>query len=135
MDKLNVILDEGAVMPTRAHRDDAWLDVCLPTTIKTLYIRPNEGVDIDTGLHVQIPRGCLGLLKNKSGLNVRHGIVSEGVIDAGYTGSVHVKLYNHGYEWYKFCGGDKIGQLVVVPRYTPEPVLVDAFPATERGAD
>lgn len=135
MDKLNVMLDEGAVAPTRAHPDDAGLDIYLPTTYKTMYVEPRTGVDIDTGVHVEIPRGHVGLLKSKSGLNVRHGITSEGVIDAGYTGSIHVKLYNNGYEWYKFLGGDKISQLVIVPCFTPEVEVVEALAETERGED
>lgn len=55
------------------------------------------------------------MLKSKSGLNVWHGITSDGVIDEGYTGSIMVKLCNHGDKPYKIERGDKITQLVVVP--------------------
>lgn len=78
------------------------------------------------------------MLKSKSGLNVNNGIVSEGVIDSGYTGSIVVKLYNHGGYDYKVKAGDKISQLVILPILTPELEPVDSveeFGKSERGSD
>ena len=73
------------------------------------------------------------MLKSKSGLNCKHGLVSEGVIDAGYTGSIVVKLYNHGASTYTVKAGEKISQLVILPIITPEPEVVDSLADTERG--
>lgn len=73
------------------------------------------------------------MLKSKSGLNVAYGIVSEGVIAAGYTGSIKVKLYNHSEFDYCVHPCDKISQLVVLPIITPAVKVVSAFPQTERG--
>ncbi len=73
------------------------------------------------------------MLKSKSGLNVNHGLVSEGVIDSGYTGSICVKLYNHGKNPYIVKPGDKISQLVIMPILTPELELVEHLEDTERG--
>lgn len=72
-------------------------------------------------------------LKSKSGLNVKYGITSEGVIDVGYTGSIAVKLYNHSGADYAVHRGDKISQLVVVKIDTPELVPVVKLADTERG--
>ena len=90
---------------------------------------------IDTGVHVQIPDGFVGFLKSKSGLNVRLDITGEGVIDAGYTGSICVKLYNHGAQFHVFEAGDKIIQLVILPIYTPLLEQVDDLEDTDRGSD
>ena len=57
----------------------------------------------------------------------------EGVIDAGYTGSIKVKLYNLGEDIQYFQRGDKIAQLVILPIVTPALKLVDKFAKTERG--
>lgn len=38
---------------------------------------------------LQDKEGCVGMLKSKSGLNCHYGITGEGVIDSGYTGSIH----------------------------------------------
>ena len=73
------------------------------------------------------------MLKSKSGLNVKYGIISEGVIDAGYTGSIKVKLYSLDDEITRFKRGDKISQLVIMPIVTPAPKLVEKFAETERG--
>ena len=89
---LKIKLDEKAILPSRAHPSDAGLDIYSPYYTNIL---PKDSVTIDSGIHVAIPKGYVGFLKSKSGLNVKHGITSEGVIDAGYTGSIAVKLYNN----------------------------------------
>lgn len=109
---MKIVLDLLAFMPTRAHEYDAGLD--LYSASDDVYIYPGESELFDTGVHVQLPKNTVGFLKSKSGLNVKHGITSEGVIDVGYTGSIIVKLYNHGSKPYKVCRGDKISQLVMV---------------------
>lgn len=130
MKKVKIKLDEGAYMPERAYEYDAGYDLRSP--IKTrLYA--GQAVVIDTGVHIAIPHGHVGMLKSKSGLNVKHDIVGEGVVDSSYTGSIHVKLYNHGMESYVIEIGDKISQLVIMPIITPELVVVDELDETDRG--
>jgi len=128
--KLKIKLDPGAIMPTRAHETDAGLDLYAERSA-TIY--PQNAEIFDTGVHVAIPTGYVGFLKSKSGLNVGHGITSEGVIDAGYTGSMMIKLYNHTEYPYRVQRGDKISQLVILPIETPELELVDELEETERG--
>ena len=133
IEKIKVMLDEGAFMPERAHSADAGLDLFTPHKIE---IWPDDsGVTVNTGVHILIPEGYVGMLKSKSGLNVHKSILNEGVIDAGYTGSIVVKLYNHGSEAVLFEKGAKISQLVILPIITPEMELVDSFEETERGAN
>ena len=127
---MKIMLDEGAYMPTRAHSTDAGLDLYSPVDV---VIMPQASAVIDTGVHVELPTGSVGFLKSKSGLNVRHGILGEGVIDAGYTGSIRVKLYNHGGEEYYIQHGDKITQLVILPVILPDLEQVDRLEDTERG--
>lgn len=90
-------------------------------------------VIVDTGVHVALPCGCAGLLVSKSGLNVKHDITSTGLIDEGYTGSIVVKLYNHGGEDHEFEAGDEITQLVVIPVVCEPLKQVSAFNPSERG--
>lgn len=127
---MKVVLDEGAKMPTRAHDTDAGLDLY---ALDSCIVEAKDSAVFDTGVHVEIPVGFAGFLKSKSGLNVKHGIVSEGVIDAGYTGSIVVKLYNHsGYD-YRVNAGDKISQLVILPVALADLQQVDSLDDTERG--
>ena len=132
--EIKVMLDPGAIAPERAHTMDAGLDLFLPLHYGTLSVFPKGSLAIDTGVHVEIPEGYVGLLKSKSGLNVKHNLTGEGVIDAGYTGSICVKLYNHGRERHTFQPGDKIIQLLIIKCETPEVRIVDSLEETERGA-
>ncbi|MBQ4447464.1 MAG: dUTP diphosphatase [Clostridia bacterium] len=132
--RLKVKLDEGAKMPTRAHAADAGLDLYAPMNMKNQTLVPRSNVVIDTGVHIAIPEGFVGMLKSKSGLNVKHDMVNEGVIDAGYTGSIAVKVYNLGTNVQCIHPGDKISQLVILPCLTLGLELVDHLEETERGA-
>lgn len=127
---MEIMLDNGAYMPSRGHGTDAGLDLRTP---KAVTVPAYESVTIDTGVHVALPHGCAGLLVSKSGLNVKHGITSTGLIDEGYTGSIVVKLYNNKGEDYAIEAGDKISQLVVIPVVCEPLEQVSAFPSSERG--
>lgn len=127
---MEIMLDNGAYMPSRGHKTDAGLDLRTP---KAVTVPAYGSATIDTGVHVELPHGCAGLLVSKSGLNVRHDITSTGLIDEGYTGSVVVKLYNHGGEDYAFEAGDKVTQLVVIPVVCEPLEQVAAFNRTARG--
>lgn len=127
---IKIKLDDGAKMPTRAHSSDAGLDLYAR---EDAIIESNDSAIFDTGVHVEIPEGYVGFLKSKSGLNVKHGLTSEGVIDAGYTGSIVVKLYNNKDRDYEMKKGDKISQLVILPIITPDLELVDSLDDTDRG--
>ena len=128
---LRIVLDEGAKMPLRAHPFDAGMDLF---TREDLRIPARGGAVCDTGVHVEIPEGFVGFIKSKSGLNVKRNVVAEGVIDAGYTGPIVVKLYNHGDEDQLIRAGEKLTQLVILPIALPELELVDTLDETERGA-
>lgn len=127
---MKIILDNGARMPTKAHRADAGFDLY---SREAVIVPAKESATFDTGVHMQIPEGFVGFLKSKSGLNVRHGITSEGVIDSGYTGSIVVKLYNHSGKDYKVQIGDKISQIVLLPIAMTDLELVKDFEISERG--
>lgn len=127
---MEIMLDNGAYMPSRGHSTDAGLDLRTP---KAVTVPAYESVAVDTGVHVALPHGCAGLLVSKSGLNVRHDITSTGLIDEGYTGSIIVKLYNNKGEDYAFEAGDKISQLVMIPVVYEPLEQVSAFNTTERG--
>lgn len=79
---MKIVLDDGAFMPTRAHETDAGLDLY---AMDDAIVSAKESVKFDTGVHIELPPDTVGFIKSKSGLNVRHGIISEGVIDEGYT--------------------------------------------------
>lgn len=127
---MKIMLDEGAKV-SRAHPYDAGLDLYAR---ETQIVPAKESAVFDTGVHIELPLCTTGFLKSRSGLNVRHGIVSDGgVIDAGYTGCIRVKIYNHsGYD-YTVQAGDRIAQLVILKCELPELEFVDSLEETDRG--
>lgn len=125
-----IVLDAGARLPERAHDTDAGFDLFS----RESQIVPAKGAAIfDTGVHIAIPFGFVGFLKSKSGLNVKHGITSDGTIDSGYTGSIAVKLYNHSDTDYIVEKGDKISQIVFQRFEAPLFEIVSSLEKTERG--
>lgn len=130
--EIRVVLDEGAYAPESAHDADAGYDLRTP---KDVTIHPGSHVIIDTGVHIEIPKGYVGFLKSKSGLNVRDHLTGEGVIDSGYTGSVKVKLYHNDPDGFikHFKKKDKIIQIVLLPIFKPDIKVVDKLETTERG--
>ena len=144
---MKIMLDKGAKMPTRAHPWDAGLDLYAPYDVTVhgakaivcgydgyYYDTACLGREvINTGTHIQIPEGYVGLVKSKSGLMVKHGITTDGTIDAHYTGPIKVCLLNHSRSDYKVKKGDKIAQLVILPCLLPDLELVDSLEETDRG--
>ena len=127
---MKIFLETWAIMPNRAHPEDAGLDLMTPEAF-TLPARGSAVVD--TGVHVQLPHGTCGLLVSKSGLNVRHDVNSTGLIDEGYTGSIMVKLQNQGDTNLHFKAGDKITQLVVLPCLFEPVEIMNEIQGGERG--
>jgi len=131
---LKIFLEDGAIMPIRAHEYDAGLDMfnqsgCTP-------IPPHGSACFNTGVHIEIPKGYAGFVKSKSGLNVKHGITVDGVIDSGYTGEIVVKLYNNSDERFVIFHHDKIAQLVILPvalDTLEEVCSLKSFEQSERG--
>jgi dUTP pyrophosphatase len=128
---MKIKLDDGAIVPERAHKADAGLDLFSP--IRKV-IRSNDWESIDTGVHVEIPKGYVGMITSKSGLMAKDGITSRGTIDSGYTGSIKAVLFNHSRKDYIVEKGQKITQLVLMPIITPEVEIVDSLEETERGS-
>lgn len=138
-----VVLDENAIMPKRAHEGDVGYDLFAR---EDGVVFAHDSCEFDTGVHIKLPEisynsggpylssfKTAGLVLSKSGLNFKHDLLSDGVIDPNYRGSIRVKLYNHGDHDYQVRRGDKISQLVIVPVITFGLREVDALDETDRG--
>lgn len=127
---LKVVLDKDAILPTRAHELDAGYDLY---SRECVVIPAGGSYTFDTGVHMEIPKGYVGDVEPKSGLMVKYGIVTDGTVDAGYTGSIRVKLFNLGSDGVGIVKKQKIAQLVIKAIRTPELEVVDRLEDTERG--
>ena len=127
---MKIAVDIGADIPIRAHKTDAGLDLF---ATKGGVIFPFSRKSFDTGVHMAIPEGHVGLLTSKSGLMLR-GITSRGTIDSGYTGSIRAVLFNHSWKFIRIKPHQKITQLVILPIITPELDIVESLEETDRGS-
>lgn len=127
---MEVFVSAGANIPTRAHTNDAGLDLY---STKSGWILPKCRKAFGTGFHAAIPVGYVGLLLSKSGLSM-NGIQSScGVIDTDYTGEIKAILYNHSWLPKRIKKGQKITQMLIMPIIRPELVVVEGLSATDRG--
>jgi len=136
MEELRFIkVREKATLPTRAHDNDAGLDLYAAEGAR---IAPGARVSVGTGLAVAVPEGLAGLVLPRSGLALKHGITlinSPGLIDPGYRGEVRVVLLNTDRTMDFHCtAGDRIAQLLLVPIATATPMQADALDDSLRGA-
>lgn len=129
---LKIMLDKGAIMPLRAHTRDAGYDLYTP---RRFVLPPWDAVFIDTGVHVVVPEGkCLQLI-SKSGLMKDYKILTTGLVDESYNGSIGVVLFNFSGQHYTFERGEKISQFVIQPYYALETEQIFEMPETERNAN
>ena len=124
-------LDPAATIPTRAHPEDAGLDLY---SLEDATLLPGDGRIVRTGVAAAIPEGHAGLVCDRSSLAKRGLKTAGGVIDAGYRGELGVVLWNIAKEPQTVKRGERIGQLLVVPIATPAPVEVQDLGETARGA-
>jgi dUTP pyrophosphatase len=129
-----VKLNEKATLPTRAHDNDAGLDLYAAEPAR---LAPGARVSVGTGLAVQIPDGVGGLVLPRSGLAIKHGVTlinSPGLIDPGYRGEVRVLLINTDRTLeLQISPGDRIAQLLLVPVAHANPLQADALDDSTRG--
>jgi dUTP pyrophosphatase len=127
-------LDPAAVVPDRAHGDDAGLDL---TAAEAVTLAPGARASVGTGLAVAIPAGHVGLVLPRSGLAAKHGIAlvnAPGLIDPGYRGELRVLLLNTDRdEAFEIRPGERIAQLLLVPFVPAVPAEVAELDETERG--
>lgn len=126
---MKVQIDPGAYMPTRAYKNDAGADLRTP---KGFILRAGEYKVIDTGVHIEVPEGYMAEVRSKSGLMTKSGVITDGTVDCGFTGSIAVCLFNHSRMHREFKAGDKIAQLVITKIDTPEFEQVDQITGGER---
>jgi len=115
------ILREGAKLPTYGTAQAAGADLyaCLNESVT---IAPGETFFVPTGIALEVPVGCAGLIYARSGLACKRGLAPAnkvGVVDSDYRGEIHVALHNHGSVSQTVDNGDRVAQFVITPVLTP----------------
>lgn len=104
-------LKKSAKLPSYANPGDAGLDL---HAVRNYKIKPGRIGLVDTGVAVELPRGTVGLVWDKSGMAMKNGLKTlGGVLDEGYRGELTVGLVNLSGKTYNIEKGDKVAQLLV----------------------
>lgn len=127
---MKIKLDEGARVPSRAHPQDAGLDLF---ALRSGWVRAKKSNTFHTGVHVELPECTTGILLPKSGLMCKNNIISFGVVDEPYRGEIMVHLFNLGDKDYWVEKGDKIGQMLVMNVRYEDIEIVSKLSETDRG--
>lgn len=128
-------LDKDAHQPRFAYEGDAGMDLALSHDLTVPVGGHRMG---DTGVHVAIPEGHVGMLFVRSSAGIKRNLVlsnGTGIIDQGFRGAIKISLHNTGDKTQHITAGDYIAQLVVIP-ITPNNIAeVPELPDTERGTN
>lgn len=117
MDSIRVKrLDPRAVLPKRAHPEDAGMDLHL---LESVEIPAGGGIRVRTGIAMEIAVGFVGMVADRSSLAARGLKTAGGIIDAGYRGEIHIVLRNLTSESVRLEAGDRVAQLLILPVALP----------------
>ncbi len=129
-------LHPKAILPTYGSAGAAGADLyaCLDEDVT---IAPGQTVFIPTGLALEVPEGCAGLVYARSSLGVKRGLAPAnkvGVIDSDYRGELRVVLLNHGKEAQTVQHGERVAQFLITPVLQPAYEEVSELSDSVRGA-
>ena len=115
------ILREGALLPTYGSAEAAGADLyaCLE---QELTIGPGKTAFVPTGIALEVPKGCAGLIYARSGMACKRGLAPAnkvGVVDSDYRGEILVALHNHGEQPQTIANGERVAQFIITPVLTP----------------
>ena len=130
------ILRPGATLPAYGTAEAAGADLtaCLEAPIT---IEPGQTAFIPTGIALEVPTGCAGLVYARSGMACKQGLAPAnkvGVIDSDYRGEIMVALHNHSGSARSIEPGQRIAQLLITPVLTPAYEEADTLSDTARDA-
>ena len=129
-------LHPNAQLPTYGSEFAAGADLyaCLEEAVT---IQPGETFWVPTGIALEVPIGCAGLVYARSSLGAKRGLAPAnkvGVVDSDYRGEVRVVLLNHSKEPQTIQPGERVAQFVITPVLTPAYVESEELDDTTRGA-
>jgi dUTP pyrophosphatase len=124
-------LHPEATIPHYVHEGDAGMDVY---SVEDVLIRAGEKAIISSGIAIELPKGYVALVWDKSGLAAKHGIKTmAGVGDSIYRGEYKIVLLNTSKQDYQVRKGERICQILIQPVVSAEIEETQELSSTERG--
>ena len=128
-------LSPNAILPTYGSAEAAGADLyaCLDAPVT---VAPGEIFWVPTGIALEVPKGCAGLIYARSSMGTKRGLAPAnkvGVIDSDYRGEVRVVLLNHSKQEQTIVPGERVAQLIITPVLTPQYEETEELSDTQRG--
>ena len=128
-------LSPNAILPTYGSAEAAGADLyaCLDAPVT---VAPGEIFWVPTGIALEVPKGCAGLIYARSSMGTKRGLAPAnkvGVIDSDYRGEVRVVLLNHSKQEQTIVPGERVAQLIITPVLTPAYEEAEELTDTQRG--
>lgn len=124
-------LDKELPLPAYAYEGDAGFDLYAAEDVT---LGPLERTSVPTGVALELPKGYVSLVWDRSGVSITHGIKTlGGVIDSGYRGEYRIGLVNVSNDSYEIKKGDKIAQVLIQKCEHAQLIEVNELSETQRG--
>lgn len=128
-------LRPNAKLPTYGSLEAAGADLyaCLEEAVT---IQPGEVFWVPTGIALEVPKGCAGLVYARSSMGAKRGLAPAnkvGVIDSDYRGEIRVVLLNHSKQPQTLEPGERVAQFIITPVLQPAYEEVAELSDTDRG--
>lgn len=123
-------LHPDAKIPTLGTEDSAGFDIY---SIEEIKLMPRETKSIPTGIAMELPKGKVCFIWDRSGMGSKGIHRFAGLIDSDYRGEIKIVLNNNSEQEFKISKGDRIAQAVIQDYYKPEFEETSELSGSERG--
>lgn len=126
--KLFTLVHPDAKHPVRGYQGDAGFDLFAAEDVDISPITMARSTDIlaghvarvRTGVVCNLPKGWFGQISERSSQSLNGVFTAGNIVDEGYRGEIHVCIINLGVKTLSIRRGDKLAQLLLIPRYVDQ---------------
>ncbi len=112
----DIVLQDGAKIPTRVYPNDAGYDLYL---CKGITVKAKESCDLPTGVMMRNHIPSWLLMTGRSSTIIRYKLhVVMGIIDGDYVGELHLQVTNLSNKDVVFPPHFRVGQIIAMPHTT-----------------
>jgi dUTP pyrophosphatase len=124
-------LNNSAIVPSFNCEGDAGMDIYCDSDFVAM---PGKIVSISTGISMELQKGYVALIWDRSGLAVKNGIKTMGgVLDSGYRGEIKIIITNFSNEKLEIKKGSRVAQMLIQKYEVPDIEVVEELSGSERG--
>ncbi|MBU3912896.1 MAG: dUTP diphosphatase [Nanoarchaeota archaeon] len=117
-------------LPEYALESDVGFDIRANETVN---LAPFEQKTVRTGLAIEIPEGCVGLIRDRAGITTKMNVhTAAGTFDPAYRGEISIVLINFGEESVQIEKGMRVAQMIVIPVKKVKITEVKSLPVSSR---